>query len=70
MSRLPGRWYSPQRTYFPDAAPRGGPFSGATVEWSYPENLHDRALTRVSVIRHAIAALPEELEGSTIVDVQ
>jgi hypothetical protein len=54
----------------PSFPPRGGPFSGATIEWSYPENLHERALTPVTVIRHAIGVLLDELQGSTTVDVQ
>ncbi len=48
----------------------GGPFSGATIEWSYPDQLHARALTRVAVIRHAISVLLDDLEGSTTVDLQ
>jgi hypothetical protein len=36
----------------------------------YPENLHDRALTHVTVIRHAIGVLLDDLEGSTTIDVQ
>jgi hypothetical protein len=54
----------------PSFPPRGGPFSGATIEWGYPENLHDRPLTHVTVIRHAIGVLLDDLEGSTTVDVQ
>jgi hypothetical protein len=54
----------------PSFPPRGGPFSGATVEWSYPEHLHGRALTRDRALRHAIGVLLDELEGSTTVDVQ
>lgn len=50
--------------------PRGGPFSGATIAWSYPEHLHGRALTRVAVIRHAISVLLDDLEGSTTVEVE
>jgi hypothetical protein len=50
----------------PSFPPRGGPFSGAAIEWSYPENLHERALTRVTAIR----VLLDDLEGSTTVDVQ
>jgi hypothetical protein len=52
----------------PSWPPRGGPFSGATVTWSYPEHLHDRALTRVAVVRHAISVLLDDLEGSTTVE--
>ena len=54
----------------PSFPPQGGPFSGATIEWSYPEHLHGRALTRAAVIRHAISVLLDDLEGSTTVDVQ
>ena len=54
----------------PSLPPRGSPFSGATIEWSYPESLHARALTHVTVIRHAIGELLDDLEGSTTVDVQ
>ena len=49
---------------------RGGPFSGATIAWSYPEHLHGRALTRVAVVRHAISVLLDELEGSATNEVQ
>jgi hypothetical protein len=52
----------------PSFPAHGGPFSGATIEWSYPEPLHNRALTRVAVIRHAISVLLDDLEGSTTVD--
>jgi|HubBroStandDraft_3_1064219.scaffolds.fasta_scaffold145018_2 hypothetical protein len=52
----------------PSWPPQGGPFSGATVTWSYPEHLHDRALTRVAVVRHAISVLLDDLEGSTTVE--
>lgn len=45
--------------------PQGGPFSGAAIDWSYPEYLHHRALTRVTVVRHAISVLLDDLEGST-----
>jgi hypothetical protein len=54
----------------PSFPPRGGPFSGATIEWSYPENLHGRALTHTTVIRHAISVLLDDLEGITTVDIQ
>jgi hypothetical protein len=54
----------------PSFPPQGGPFSGATIEWSYPEHLHNRALTRVTVIRHTIAVLLDDLDGSTTVDTQ
>jgi len=54
----------------PSWPPRGGPFSGATVTWSYPEHLHERALTRVAVVRHAISVLLDDLEGSTTVEAQ
>jgi hypothetical protein len=47
-----------------------GPFSGATITWSYPEHLHERALSRVAAVRHAISVLLDDLEGSTTVDVQ
>ena len=52
----------------PSYPPRGGPFTGATVDWSYPEHLHERALTRIAVVRHAISVLLDDLEGSTTVD--
>lgn len=48
----------------------GHPFSGATIEWSYPEFLHGRALDRIAIARHAIPVLLDDLEGSTTVDVQ
>jgi hypothetical protein len=54
----------------PVLPPKGHPFSGATVEWSYPEHLHGRAMDRISVVRHAISVLLDDLEGSTTVDVQ
>jgi len=54
----------------PSWPPRGGPFSGATVAWSYPEHLHGRALTRVAVLRHAISVLLDDLEGSTTIEAQ
>jgi hypothetical protein len=54
----------------PSWPPQGGPFSGATIEWSYPEHLHGRALNRVAVVRHAISVLLDDLEGGTTVDVQ
>jgi hypothetical protein len=50
--------------------PEGGPFSGATIEWSYPEHLHQRALNRNAVIRHAISVLLDDLDGSTTIDAQ
>jgi hypothetical protein len=50
--------------------PKGHPFSGATIEWSYPEHLHGRALDRITIVRHAISVLLDDLEGSTTVDVQ
>ena len=53
----------------PSWPPRDGPFSGATVDWSYPEHLHERALTRRAALRHAISVLLDDLEGSTTVDV-
>lgn len=54
----------------PPLPPKGHPFSGATIEWSYPENLHVRALTHATVIRHAISTLLDDLEGITTVDTQ
>jgi hypothetical protein len=54
----------------PPLPPKGHPFSGATVEWSYPEHFHGRALDRIAVVRHAISVLLDDLEGSTTVDVQ
>ena len=54
----------------PSYPPQGGPFNGVTIEWSYPEHLHARALTRTAVIRHAISVLLDDLEGSTTVDAQ
>jgi hypothetical protein len=62
---FPGR-----RAANPAWPPQGGPFSGATIEWSYPEHLHGRALNRVAVVRHAILVLLDDLEGGTTVDVQ
>jgi hypothetical protein len=53
-----------------DPRPKGWPFGGATVEWSYPDHLHERALTRAAVVRHAISVLLDELEGLTTVDTQ
>jgi hypothetical protein len=53
-----------------DTWPKGGPFGGATVEWSYPDQLHERALTRPAVVRHAISVLLDDLEGLTTVDAQ
>jgi hypothetical protein len=50
--------------------PAGSPFSGATIEWSYPHHLHNRALNRVAVVRHAISVLLDDLEGSTTIDAQ
>lgn len=50
--------------------PHGGPFAGATIGWSYPEHLHERALTRIAAVRHAISVLLDDLEGSTTVDTQ
>jgi len=52
----------------PSFPPRGGPFGGATIDWSYPDHLHARALTRITVVRHAISVLLNDLEGSTTVD--
>jgi hypothetical protein len=52
----------------PSGPPRGGPSNGATIDWSYPEHLHERALTRSAVVRHAISVLLDDLEGSTTVD--
>jgi len=52
----------------PSFPPRGGPFSGATIDWSYPDHLHARALTRNTVVRHAISVLLDDLEGSTTID--
>ncbi len=46
------------------------PFGGATIEWSYPEPLHARALDRIAVVRHAISVLLDDLEGSTTVEQQ
>lgn len=54
----------------PSWPPNGGPFSGATIEWSYPDHLHERALTRVAAVRHAISVLLDDLQGSTPVDAQ
>jgi hypothetical protein len=54
----------------PSLAPKGHPFSGATIEWSYPEHLRGRALDRIAIVRHAISVLLDDLEGSTTVDVQ
>jgi hypothetical protein len=68
-----GRWPSlirTQATRDQSWPPQGGPFSGATIAWSYPERLHGRALTRVAVVRHAISVLLDDLEGSTTVEVQ
>ncbi len=53
----------------PSSGPRR-PFSGATIEWSYPEPLHARALDRIAVVRHAISVLLDDLEGSTTVELQ
>jgi hypothetical protein len=53
----------------PSGRPKGG-FSGATIEWSYPEHLHERALSRVAAVRHAISVLLDDLDGSTTVDVR
>jgi hypothetical protein len=50
--------------------PKGQPFQGATIEWSYPEALHGRALTRLAVVRHAISVLLDDLEGSTTIEAQ
>lgn len=50
--------------------PSGGPFTGATIDWSYPAHLHERALTRRAAIRHVISVLLDDLEGSTTVDTQ
>jgi hypothetical protein len=50
--------------------PRGGPFTGATIDWSYPGHLHERALTRLAVLRHAISVLLDDLQGSTTIDAQ
>jgi hypothetical protein len=52
----------------PSFPPRGGPFTGATVDWSYPGHLHERALTRPVAVRHAISVLLDDLEGTTTVD--
>jgi hypothetical protein len=54
----------------PSFPPRHGPFSGATIEWSYPEPWHERALDRIAVVRHAISVLLDDLEGSTTVERQ
>jgi hypothetical protein len=54
----------------PSGPPKGGPFGGATIEWSYPDHLHERALTRVAAVRHAISVLLDDLQGITNVDVQ
>jgi hypothetical protein len=53
----------------PSYPPRGGPFNGATIDWSYPEHLHARALDRIGVVRHAISVLLDDLDGSTTLDV-
>ena len=52
----------------PSWPPKGGPFSGATIDWSYPEGLHGRALDRRAVVRHAIGVLMDDLEGLTTMD--
>jgi hypothetical protein len=52
----------------PSYPPHGGPFNGATIDWSYPEHLHERAMTRRAALRHAISVLLDDLEGSTTVD--
>jgi hypothetical protein len=52
----------------PSRPPGGGPFNGATVDCSYPEHLHERALTRRAAVRHAVSVLLDDLEGSTTVD--
>jgi len=54
----------------PSWPPRGGPFTGATVDWSYPDHLHERALSRNAAVRHAISVLLDDLDGSTTVDLQ
>jgi hypothetical protein len=54
----------------PSWPPQGSPFSGATIDWNYPGQLHQRALTRVAAIRHAISVLLDDLEGATTVDAQ
>lgn len=54
----------------PSWPPHGAPFSGATIAWNYPEHLHERALTHVSAVRHAISVLLDDLEGLTTVEVQ
>jgi hypothetical protein len=50
--------------------PRGGPFCGATIDWRYPDHLHERALTRLVAVRHAISVLLDDLQGTTTVDAQ
>ncbi len=49
---------------------RRRPFGGATIEWSYPEAWHARAMDRIAVVRHAISVLLDDLEGSTTVERQ
>lgn len=36
--------------------------------WSYPEQLHQRALDRNAVVRHAITVLLDDLDGSTSIE--
>jgi hypothetical protein len=65
------RLFPGRRSGYPSRPARDGPvFSGATIEWSYPGHLHDRALSRVAVVRHAISVLLDDLEGSTTVDAE
>lgn len=64
------RIYPSPRGGSPSWPPAGGPFSGATIDWSYPGHLHGRALTRTAVVRHAISVLLDDLDGSTTVDAQ
>src|SRR5258708_19531237 len=49
----------------PSWPPKGGPFSGATIEWSYPDHLHERALTRLPATPHPLSALPAYLQAIT-----
>lgn len=64
------RLFPGPRAEDPSWPPDGGPFSGATITWSYPGQLHERALTRQAVVRHAISVLLDDLEGSTTVEAQ
>lgn len=64
------RIYPSPRGGSPSWPPAGGPFSGATIDWTYPGHLHGRALTRTAVVRHAFSVLLDDLDGSTTVDAQ